>query len=113
MTEESKYSNKVMKKYFNTELVTTKEDNEDFKNSTKCWICDNNYVDTDVRVTDHCPITGEYTDSANRDRNIRLKLNHKFPIVFYNLTNYDSLLIMEELGKINLKIGVIPNGLDK
>ena len=36
MIEESKYSNKVMKKYFNTELVTTKEDNEDFKNSTKC-----------------------------------------------------------------------------
>ena len=27
----------------------TKEDNEDFENSTKCWICDNNYIDTDVK----------------------------------------------------------------
>ena len=28
-----------MKKHFNKELVMTKESNEDFKNSTKCWIC--------------------------------------------------------------------------
>ena len=26
----------------------TKEDNENFKNSTKCWICDNDYTDNDV-----------------------------------------------------------------
>ena len=38
-----------MKKYFKKELVMTKEDNEEFKNSTKCWICDNDYVDNDVK----------------------------------------------------------------
>ena len=37
----------------------TKEDNKDFKNSTKCWIYDNTYVDGDVKVTDHCHITGK------------------------------------------------------
>ena len=31
-----------------------KEDNEHFENSTKCWICDKDYVDNDVRVRDHC-----------------------------------------------------------
>ena len=42
----------VIKKYFNKELVMTKKDNEDFKNSSKCWICDNTYVDGDVnRIT--------------------------------------------------------------
>ena len=41
MTEESKYCSDVRKKRFNKELVMTKEDNEDFKDSTKCWICDN------------------------------------------------------------------------
>ena len=30
-----------MKKHFNEELVMTKGGNEDFKNSTKCWICGN------------------------------------------------------------------------
>ena len=33
MIEESKCCSDVMKKHFNKELVMTKEDNEDFKNS--------------------------------------------------------------------------------
>ena len=45
MIEENKYCTKVMKKHFNKELAITKEDNEIFKNSIKCWICDNDYVD--------------------------------------------------------------------
>ena len=43
--EENKYCSDVMKKHFNRELVMTKEDNEDFENSTKFWICDNAYID--------------------------------------------------------------------
>ena len=43
-----------MKKHFNKELVIPKEDNEHFKNSTKCRICDNDYIDNDVKVRDHC-----------------------------------------------------------
>ena len=54
------------------ELVMTK-DNEDFKNPTKCWICDNDYVDNDVEVKDHCHITGKYRGSAHRDCNIDFK----------------------------------------
>ena len=53
MIEESKYSSEVRKKHFNKELVMTKENNEDFKNSTKCWVCDNDYVDNDVKVRYH------------------------------------------------------------
>ena len=102
-----------MKKHFNKELGMTKEDDEDFKNSTKCWIYDNNYVEGDVKVRDHCHITGKYRGSAHRDCNIDIKLNHKIPIVFYNLKNYDSHLNMQELGKFNPKINVIPNGLEK
>ena len=41
MIKESKHCSDVVKKNFSKELVTSKEDNEDFKNSTKCWICDN------------------------------------------------------------------------
>ena len=41
----------------------TKEDNE---NSTKCWICDNDYIDGDVKVRDHCHIIGKYRGSAHR-----------------------------------------------
>ena len=41
-------------------------------------------------------------------------MNHKIPVVFRNLRNYDSHLIMQELlRKFNLKMNVIPNGLEK
>ena len=101
-----------MKKHFNKELVMTKEDNENFTNSTKCWICDND-TDNDVKVRDHCHITGKYRDSAHKDCHINLKLNYQIPVVFHNLKNYDSHLIMQELGKFNLEINVILNGLEK
>ena len=38
MIEESKFCIDIMKKHFNKELVMIKIDNEDFENSTKCWI---------------------------------------------------------------------------
>ena len=47
-----------MKKHFNKELLLNKN-NEDFENSTKCQVCDN-YFDGDIKVRDHCKITGQY-----------------------------------------------------
>ena len=38
-----------MKKHFNKELAMTKEDDENFESSTKCWICDNIFVEDDVK----------------------------------------------------------------
>ena len=100
----------MIKKCFNKELVMTKKDNQDFENSTKC---DNDYIDDDVKVKDPCHITGKYRGSAHRDCNINVKLNHKFPVIFLNLQNYNSHLIIQELGQFNLKINVIPNALEK
>ena len=91
----------------------TKEDNEDFKNSTKCWIYNNGCIDTDVKVRDYCHIIRKYRGSAHRDCSINLKLNHKMFVVLHNLKNYDSHPIMQELGKFSLKKSVIPNGLEK
>ena len=91
----------------------TKEDNENFRDSTKCWIYDNDYIDTDVKARGHCHITGKNRGSAFRDCNTNFKLNHKIPIAFHNLKDYDFHLIMQDLGKLNLKISVIPNVLEK
>ena len=89
MIEESKYCGDVMKKNLNKKLVMTKKDNEDFKNSTKCWICNNIYDDGNVKVRNYCHVTGKYRGFAHRDCNINIKLNHKIHIVFHNLKNYD------------------------
>ena len=45
----------------------TKETDEDFENSAKCWICNNVYVDDDIKVRDHCLITGKYKGSSRRE----------------------------------------------
>ena len=81
----------------------TIEDNEDFRTSNKYWIRDNNYIDANVTIRDQCHITGIYRGSAHKDFNINLTLNHKIHILFHNLKNYDSHLVMQELRKFNLK----------
>ena len=102
MIEESKYCSGVMEKHFNKKLVMTKEDNEGFKDSIKRWICDVDYINNDVKVRDHCHITGKYRYSGDRDCVINLKLNHKIPVVFHSLKYYDSHFIMQELDNFNL-----------
>ena len=92
MIKESKHCSDVMNKHFNKEVVMTKEDNE--------------YVVNDVKVRDHCHITGKNRGSAYRGCNVSFKSNHKTYVVFHNLKRLDSYLIMQELGKFNLKINV-------
>ena len=96
-----------------TKNLWWENDNKDIENSTKCRICDNDYTDTDVKVRDSCHVTGKYKFSSYRDCNLNVKLNHKISVVFHNLNYYDSHHIMQKLGKFNLKINVIPNGLEK
>ena len=49
MIEEIRYCSDAMKKHFNKELVMTKEGNKGFKDSTKCWVCDNGYIDNGAK----------------------------------------------------------------
>ena len=90
----------MIKKHFNKELVMTKKNNEDFENSTKCWICDNNCIDGDVIVRDHCRITEKYRCSAHRDCNINVKLNQEISVVFHNLKKYELHLIITKTKQI-------------
>ena len=81
-------------------------------NSTRCCICDNEYIYSDIKVKDYFRITEIYRGSTHRDCIINVKLIHKIHVVFHNLKNYDSHLIMQEMGKFNLKVNVIPSGLE-
>ena len=49
----------------------------------------------DVKVRDHCRITGKYRGSAHRDCNINVKLDYAVPVVFHNLKNDHLHFIME------------------
>ena len=93
---------------------------EMFKASTSRYICGEQYKEKDVRVRDHCHVTGKYRGSAHQECNLKLKLNPnnvKIPMIFHNLLGYDTHFIMQEIGKIgkekNLGINCIPNNMDR
>ena len=65
------------------------------------------------KVRDHCHITGKYRGAAHRSCNINFPLTEKVPVIFHNLRGFDSHLIFCELNKFDVKINVIPNGLQK
>ena len=85
---------------------------KNFRTLIKCWTYDNAYVDEDVIVRDYCYITADYRGCAHTDCNIHVKLNHKDPIVFHNLKNYDSHLIVKKLEKFKFEIDIEPYGLE-
>ena len=62
---------------------------------------------------DHCHVTGKYRGSAHTDCNLSYRLTNKIYVIFRNLRGYDSHLIMQEFGKFNKYINVIPNNMKK
>ena len=88
-----------MKKEFNKEFLMTTEDNRGCKNSTECWIWNNDYARNGVKVRDDCHFSVIF-GSLHRYCNIQVKLNFKLPIGSHNLKYGDSYLIMQEISKI-------------
>ena len=48
----------------------TKNNNENFESSAKCSICSNTFLENDVKVRDHCHMTGTYRGAAYKDINV-------------------------------------------
>ena len=106
MLEEVEYCKTVIKKHFNKPLVMTEVDKQNFETMDGCHICGEKYTDKDVRVRDHCHITGKYRGSAHQECNLKLRIkpeNLKIPIIFHNLRGYDSHFIMQQIGEIAIR----------
>ena len=82
MLEYFGYGKKVMKKYFQKNLIMTEEE-EHFQSSNICWICEK-LID-DEKVRDHCHIAGKYKRAAYWNCNVNLKLTKKVYIILNNL----------------------------
>ena len=111
--KEYQYCKKVIKKHFNKNLIMSEEEQEQFQSSNTCWICEKLIDNDDEKVRDHCHVTGKFRGAAHWSCNINLQLTKKVPVIFHNLRGYDSHLIFNELDKFDVKIKVIPNGLEK
>ena len=65
----------------------------------------------DDKVRDHCHITRKCRDAAHWSCNINFKLTKMVSVIFHNSKDYDSHLIIKEIGKFYVKVSVIPFGL--
>ena len=92
-------------------MVFNKEEAERFNKATKCWICKEDLNDDKVR--DHCHFTGRYRGAAHNSCNLKYKKPKFIPVVFHNLSGYDSHLFIKNLGFTAGNIDCIPNNEEK
>ena len=102
-----------MNKHFNKNLIMSEEEEHLFQQTSSCWICKKLIDNDEKKVRDHCHVTGKFRGVAHWSCNINLQLTKKVLVIFQNLRVYDSHLIFCELDKFDVKISVIPNGLEK
>ena len=101
-----------MKKRFSKNLTMTLEE-RGFQSSSTCWIWKKLIEDGNEKVRDHYHATEKLRGAAHWNCNINIQLIKKVPVIFHNFRGYDSHLIFNELEKTDVKIDVIPNGLEK
>ena len=105
-----------MEEYFNKNLIMTEERENLFQKSNNFWICKkfiNNNNNNEEKVRDHCHVAGEFRGAAYQNCNVNFQLTDKVPVIFHNSRGYEIHLIFNELDKFDVKIKVIPNGLEK
>ncbi|XP_065639659.1 uncharacterized protein LOC136072381 [Hydra vulgaris] len=70
------------------------KDKNNFDNAKICHICEKDL--NEDRVRDHCHITGKYRGAAHSDCNLQFKIPKFIPVLFHNLSGYDSHLLNDE-----------------
>jgi len=96
---------------FPKSMTFTKDDEKRYKRATKCHICDGELGDD--RVRDHCHFTGRFRGAAHNGCNLNYKAPKFIPVIFHNLSGYDSHLFITTLARNGEKINCIPNNEEK
>ncbi|XP_020298396.1 uncharacterized protein LOC109862692 [Pseudomyrmex gracilis] len=82
---------------------------ERFKNAKCCHVCKQPFERDDNRVRDHCHLTGRFRGSAHFACNLNSKQVYVVPVVFHNLSGYDShFIIMDVATAFEGEINVLP-----
>ena len=103
------------------EMIFGLDELKQFNDATKCWICNEEFDDTadekgyrkNEKVKDHCHYTGRFRGAAHNSCNLKYKKPKFIPVVFHNLSGYDSHLFIKNLGFTDGNIDCIPNNEEK
>ena len=96
-------------------MIWGKKEKERFDKETKCWICNEKFTNDfkNGKVRDHCHFTGRYRGAAHNSCNLKYRKPKFTPVVFHNLSGYDSHLFIKNLGFSVGDIDCIPNNEEK
>ena len=92
-------------------IIFKEEETDRFNKATNCWICKGELGEDKVR--DHCHYTGKYRGAAHNECNLKYRKPKFTPVVFHNLSGYDSHLFIKNLGFNDGNIDCIPNNDEK
>ena len=104
-----------------SEMIFGSDELKQFNNATKCWTCKGEFDDTvdekgyrkNEKVKDHCHYTGRFRGASHNSCNLKYKKPKFIPVVFHNLSGYDSHLFIKNLGFTDGNIDCIPNNDEK
>lgn len=94
-------------------IPLTEEELVTFKSSILCYMCEKPFEETDIKVRDHCHISGKFRGAAHNNCNLKYKNPYFLPVLFHNLSGYDSHFIIKKLDYDSKQIDVIPNTEEK
>ncbi|XP_057339435.1 uncharacterized protein LOC130676942 [Microplitis mediator] len=99
--------NKLLKN--NVKMLPLTIDEQHYHNNSKlCHICGKPFkLANEIRCRDHCHFTGKYRGPAHNSCNLNYKQTQTIPVVFHNLSGYDSHFIISSLatcfdGQVNI-----------
>ena len=82
----------TVKKIFNKlkytkKIIYRKQDKENFKKSTHCYVCEGELGNDKVR--DHCHLSGRYRGATHHKCNLKLRKPDFIPVIFHTLEGYE------------------------
>jgi len=109
LIEEGKKLDKILVERINKFKLPQLNDNEllNFNNSNKCHFCNKEFNNNDLKVRDHCHITGKFRGAAHQSCNLKVRTSLKIPIFFHNGSGYDFKHFIRKLYKIDKNIKII------
>ena len=94
-------------------IIFGEKEKERYNEETRCWICKGEFGENKEKVKDHCHYTGRYRGAAHNECNLKYRNPNFTPVIFHNLSGYDSHLFIKNLGSSDGDIGCIPNNEEK
>jgi len=95
------------------EMMLTEKEKTNFEKAAECWICQTPFEDGEKKVRDHCHYSVKFRGAAHNKCNLLFRKLKHVPVIFHNLSGYDSHLFIKNLGKTQGQIDCIPNNEEK